>query len=141
MKHIARYTIEIGDLALKEGLKKRFFPSSLIKKCFLLVLHFEAQLNTFLESVGEKFHDQIFKGDLKVGLTDLFSIKWMNNESVDDYLTRFRQMGSRCFTPIPEVEIVKIAAGGLDYYTEKKLVNQHIIDLAQLGDKVRQIEQ
>ena len=31
VKHIARYTIEIGEVALNKYLKLRFFPSSLTK--------------------------------------------------------------------------------------------------------------
>ena len=77
---------------------------------------------------------------MKVSITDLFNIKRMVNESVDDYLNRFRQMKSRCFTPIPEHEIVKIATSGLDYSTRKKLINQQFLDMAQLADSVRQIE-
>lgn len=65
----------------------------------------------------------------------------MNNESVNYYLARFRQMRSRCFTSIPEPEIVKIVTGGLGYYIRKKLDNQHFVGLAQLGEKIRQIEQ
>ena len=34
-----------------------------------------------------------------------------------------------------------MATSGLDYHIRKKLVNQHIVDLAQLGERVRQIEQ
>lgn len=56
-------------------------------------------------------------------MTDLFNVKRAYNESIDDYLTRFRQMKSRCFTPISEMEVVKMAVGGLDYYVRKKLVN------------------
>ena len=37
VKHIARYTIEIREVALNDYLKMRFFPSSLTKKCFYLV--------------------------------------------------------------------------------------------------------
>ena len=33
-KHVARYTIELGELASNELLKMRFFPSSLTKNSF-----------------------------------------------------------------------------------------------------------
>ena len=46
-----------------------------------------------------------------------------------------------CFTPIPEVEMVKIVINVPDYNIKKKLVNQQFLDIAQLGEKVRQIKQ
>ena len=50
-------------------------------------------------------------------------------------------MKSKCFTPIPKVEIVKIVINGLNYSIRKKLVNQQFLDMAQLAKRVRQIEQ
>ena len=47
-------------------------------------------------------------------------------------------MKSKCFTPIPKVEIVKIV---INYSIRKKLVNQQFLDIAQLAKRVRQIEQ
>ena len=78
---------------------------------------------------------------MRVNLTDLFSIRRGPGESIDKYLARFRVMRNRCFTPIPESEMVKMVANGLDFNIRKKLVNQQFLDLTQLAEKVRQIEQ
>ena len=45
-------------------------------------------------------------------------------------------MKSRCFTPIPEAEVVKVAMNGLDYGIRNKLVKKHFLDLSQLAEKV-----
>ena len=50
-------------------------------------------------------------------------------------------MKNRSFTPIPESMMVKMATNGLDYSIRKKLVNLQFLNLAQLAEKVRQIEQ
>ena len=34
VEHIARYTVEIGEVASNEHLKMRFFPSSLTRNAF-----------------------------------------------------------------------------------------------------------
>lgn len=137
IEHISRYTIEMGELAIVESLKTRFLPSLLAKNTFSWFstlrpnsIHSWAQLEM-------SFHDQFFMGDLKVTLTDLFNVKRAYNESIDDYLSRFRQMKSMCFTPILEIKVVKMAVGGLDYYVRKKLVNQHLFIRAQSGGKVK----
>jgi hypothetical protein len=62
------------------------------------------------------------------------------HESIDDYLNRFRLLKARCFTSVPVHELVKMAAGGLDYSVRKKLDTQYLRDMTQLADRVRQVE-
>ena len=111
------------------------------KKCFHMVYHFTTQFDTYLESVRKNFPWTVLRGETKVNLTDLMNVKRHHDESIDDYLSRFRQMKARCFTQIPEHELVQMVAAGLDYSIRKKLVNQQLRDMAQLADRVRQIEQ
>ena len=70
---------------------------------------------------------------MKVSLTNLFTIRRGQGESIDDYLATFRMMKNRCFTPIPESKMVKVPTNGLDYSIRKKLVNLQFFDLAQQG--------
>ncbi|XP_058759609.1 uncharacterized protein LOC131632905 [Vicia villosa] len=62
--------------------------------------------------------------------------------SIDTWpqLERFRLLKARCFTVVPEHELVKMAAGGLDYSIRKKLDTQYLRDMAQLAYRVRQVE-
>nr|KYP41306.1 hypothetical protein KK1_037326 [Cajanus cajan] len=69
------------------------------------------------------------------------NVKRQNHETLDDYLNRFKQLKSRCYTNILEHELVKIAATGLDFSIRKKLVNEQLRDMAQLAEKIRRIEQ
>jgi len=41
---------------------------------------------------------------------------------------------------VPEHELVEMAAGGLDYSVQKKCDTQYLRDMAQLADRVRQVE-
>ncbi|MED6224680.1 hypothetical protein PIB30_086415 [Stylosanthes scabra] len=49
-------------------------------------------------------------------------------------------MRNKYFTPVPEPEIVKMAMNGFDFNVRKKLVNEKFLDLAQLAERVTQIE-
>ncbi|XP_058764800.1 uncharacterized protein LOC131638265 [Vicia villosa] len=89
VEHIARYEIEAGDIANDEGLKMRYFLSSLTKNAFT--------------------------GFTTVAPTSI----------------RFRLLKARCFTRVPEHELVEMAAGGLDYSIMKKLDTQYLRDMAQ----------
>ncbi|XP_050909728.1 uncharacterized protein LOC127123561 [Lathyrus oleraceus] len=75
-----------------------------------------------------------------ISLKELVSIKRKVAESIDKYLNRFRLLKARCFTQVPEHELVEIAVRGLDYSIRKKLDTQYLRDMAQLADRVRRIE-
>ncbi|XP_016164136.1 uncharacterized protein LOC107606608 [Arachis ipaensis] len=141
VEHIARYTVEIGEVASNEYLKMRYFPSSLTKNAFTWFSNLRPNSIHSWAQLERNFHDQFFRGELKVSLTYLFSVKRAEGESIDTYLARFRNMRNKCFTPIPEAEVVKMATNGLEFGVRKKLVNQHTFDLFQLAERVRQIEQ
>ena len=119
IEHIARYTIEIGEITSVKYLKMRFFPSSLTKNVFTWFSNLRPNLILTWAHLERSFHEQFFPSKMRVSLTDLFSIKRYPRELIDDYIVRFRHMKSRCFTPIPEVEMVKIVINGLDYSIRK----------------------
>ncbi|XP_016206208.1 uncharacterized protein LOC107646541 [Arachis ipaensis] len=141
VEHIARYTVEIGEAASNEYLKMRYFPSSLTKNAFTWFSNLRPNSIHSWVQLERNFHDQFFRGELKVSLTDLFSVKRVEGESIDTYLARFRNIRNKCFTPILETEVVKMDTNGLEFGVRKKLVNQHTLDLSQLAERVRQIEQ
>nr|KYP70906.1 hypothetical protein KK1_010146 [Cajanus cajan] len=141
VEHIARYGVECGDLANNEYLKMKYFPSSLTKHAFTWFTTLPPNsIHTWVQLEGS-FHEHFFREETKVSIVDLMNIKRQSNETLDDYLNRFRQLKSRCYTNIPEHELVRIAATGLDFSIRKKLVNEQLRDMAQLAEKVRRIEQ
>jgi len=50
-------------------------------------------------------------------------MKRINNESINDYLNKFRQTKSRCITQTPKHELVRMASTGLEFSIRKKLVH------------------
>jgi len=79
-------------------------------------------------------------GQSKISLKELTSVRRKTIESMNDYLNRFILLKARCFTQVHEHELVEMAAGGLDYFIRKKLDPQHLRDMTQLTDRVRQVE-
>lgn len=71
----------------------------------------------------------------------MVNVKIYNAKSIDDYLNRFIQLKARCFTQIPEHELVRIATIGPEFLIRKEIVNQQLKDLVQLGEKVWRTEQ
>jgi len=118
----------------------KFFPNSLTKNAFIwfttLAPH-SIQHWTQLESL---FYEQFYIGQSKISLKELESVRRQSTDSVEDYLNRFRLLKTRCFTQVPEHELVEMATGGIDYSIRKKLDTQYLRDMAQLADRVRQVE-
>ncbi|XP_050896151.1 uncharacterized protein LOC127102869 [Lathyrus oleraceus] len=140
IEHIARYMTEAGDLVNSENLRMKYFPSSLIKNAFTWFTTLLPNSIDAWPQLERLFHEQFYMGQTKISLKELASIKRKFTEPIDDYLNRFHLLKSRCFTIVPEHELVEIAAGGLDYSIRKKLDTQHLRDMAQLADRVRQVE-
>jgi hypothetical protein len=45
----------------------------------------------------QKFHDQLFSGDYELDLVDLVALQQGKDESVNEYIQRFRDTRNRCF--------------------------------------------
>ncbi|XP_050896651.1 uncharacterized protein LOC127103431 [Lathyrus oleraceus] len=140
VEHMARYQTEAGDIANNEDLKLKYFPSSLTKNAFTWSTMLPPQSIQTWTQLERLFHEQFYMGQSKVSLKELARIKRKVDESVDQYLNKFRLLKARCFTQVPEHELVEMVVGGLDYSIRKKMDTQYLRDMAQLADRVRRIE-
>ncbi|XP_050909448.1 uncharacterized protein LOC127123255 [Lathyrus oleraceus] len=131
---------EVGDLANSENIRMKYFPSSLTKNAFTWFTTLPPNSIDTWPHLERLFHEQFYMGQTKISLKELSSIKRKFTEPIDDYLNRFRLLKSRCFTIVPEHELVEMAAGGLNYSIRKKLDTQYLRDMAQLADRIRQVE-
>ncbi|XP_058741183.1 uncharacterized protein LOC131613539 [Vicia villosa] len=139
-EHIARYMTKAGDLANNEDLRMKYFPSSLTKNAFTWFTTLPPNSIDTWSQLVRLFHEQFYMGQTKISLKELASIKRKFTEPIDDYLNRFRLLKVRCFTVVPEHELVEMAVGGLDYSIRNKLDTQYLRDMVQLADRVRQVE-
>ena len=79
-----------GELAGNEYLKIRYFPSSLTKNGFTWFSNLQPNSIHSWVQLERSFHDQFFRGELKVTLSNLFTVKREKAESIDDYLIQFK---------------------------------------------------
>ncbi|XP_050877581.1 uncharacterized protein LOC127081360 [Lathyrus oleraceus] len=140
VEHVARYLIKAGDMSNNESLRIKQIPISLTKNAFTWFTSLPQSLIHTWNQLERMFHEQFYMGQTKISLKELASIKRKFTEPIDDYLNRFRFLKARCFTQIPEHELVEMASEGLDYSIKKKLDTQYLRDMAQLADRVRQLE-
>ncbi|XP_058757431.1 uncharacterized protein LOC131630697 [Vicia villosa] len=140
VEHVSRYLTKTGDLVNNENLRMKYFPSSLTKYAFTWFTTLPPNSIDTWSRLERLFHEQFYMGQTKISLKELANIKRKFTEPIDDYLNRFLFLKSRCFTVVPEHELVEMAAGGLDYSIRKKLDIQYLRYMAQLDDRVREVE-
>jgi hypothetical protein len=64
----------------------------------------------------QNFHDHFFSGDYKLDLVDLVALRQGKDESVYDYIQRFRDTRNRCFQiHLAEKQLAGLAFDGLRY--------------------------
>jgi hypothetical protein len=84
----------------------------------------------------QKFHDHFFYGDYELDLVDLVTLRQANDESVNDYIRRFRDTRNRCFQiHLAEKQLVGLAFNDLRYYLKERLEVIHFFTLAQLHQR------
>jgi hypothetical protein len=66
------------------------------------------------DQLEQKFHDHFFSGSYQLKLTDLTSVRQSKEESVSDYLKRFKEVTNRCFNlSLTDSDLADLAARGL----------------------------
>lgn len=133
-------TVEAGDTANNENLKVKYFPSSLTKNSFTWFMMLPTSSIHDWTHLERLFDEQFYMGQSKISLKELASIKHKFTEPIDGYLNRLCSLKERCFTQVPEHELVEMAADGLDYSIRKRLDTQYLRDMSQLADRVRRVE-
>ncbi|XP_075494678.1 uncharacterized protein LOC142532247 [Primulina tabacum] len=121
MEHIARFTIQCGELANLENfnnLKLRRFPNFSNRNCIFLVC-FSPQ----------KFNEP------EVCIADLSRVTQKKGESMESFIDKFKNMKNRCKVFLPEIEFVKMAQKGLDFELRKKFQGMEFKDSFELAAK------
>ncbi|XP_050889499.1 uncharacterized protein LOC127094751 [Lathyrus oleraceus] len=118
----------------------KYLPNSLTKNDFTWFTTLPPHSVQSWSKLERLFHEQFYMGKSKISLKELASFRRKFPESIDNYLNRFRLLKAMCFTQVPEHELVEMAVSGLDYSIRKKLDTQYLRDMAQLVDRVRQVE-
>ena len=139
-EHVARYLLKCGEIANSELLRMKYFPCSLTREAFSWFTTLAPKSVHSWSQLESLFHEKFYKGKVRIAIIDLANVRRKFGESIDNYLIRFRQLKSRCSTPIPEIELIKMAIKGLDFSLRKKLIEYHVVNMFQLADVVHKIE-
>jgi hypothetical protein len=134
--HISQYLVQLGKVGSIVALKVCLFSLSLTSTVFSLFSSLSPNSIDSWEQLEHKFHDHFYSPENELKLLDLTSVRQGHDESVKDYIRRFRYTKTRCFNlMISEKDMVDLAFNGLHSYLWEKLDGHTFIILSQLQQK------
>jgi hypothetical protein len=113
-EHISQYTAQLGEAGTYNSLKVRLFSLSLTGTAFAWFSSLAPNSIDSWDQLEQKFHDHFFSGSYKLKLTDLTLVRQNKEESVSDYLKRFKEVKNCCFNlSLTDSDLADLAARGL----------------------------
>jgi hypothetical protein len=105
---------ELGELADTEAFRVCLFSLSLIGTAFAWYATLPPNSILSWGELEQKIHDHFFSGDYELDLVDLVALRQGKDESVNDYIRRFRDTRNRCFQiQLAEKQLAGLAFNGL----------------------------
>jgi hypothetical protein len=96
-EHIGQFLAHLGELADGEAFRVRLFSLSLTGTAFAWYAALPPNSINSWNELESKFHEHFFAREYEFGLADLASVRQGREESVNDYIQRFRDTRNRCF--------------------------------------------
>jgi hypothetical protein len=140
-EHVSQYLAQLGEVGLIDALKVCLFSLSLTRTAFSWFSSLSSNSIDSREQLEHKFHYHFYSPENELKLSDLTSNRQGPDESVKDYIRRFRDTKNRCFNfTISEKDMDDLAVNGLHSYLREKLDSHTFITLS-LSLSLSQLEQ
>jgi hypothetical protein len=113
-EHIGQFLAQLGELADTEAFRVRLFSLSLTGTVFAWYATLPPNSISSWGDLEQKIHDHFFSGDYELDLVDLVALRQGKDESVNEYIRRFRDTRNRCFQiHLAEKQLAGLAFNGL----------------------------
>jgi hypothetical protein len=137
VKHIARYLMQLGEASADEAFRIRYFPLSLTGPAFHMVRFFACSINLFLEGFGTEVPCHYFIGSNEKKLIDLTTLRQRHNETPMEFLRRFRETKSMCFSlNLPDDQLADMVVAVMLPAIREKLFAMEFDNLGQLSHRL-----
>jgi hypothetical protein len=131
-EHVSQYLAQLGEVGLVDALMVHLFFLSLTATAFSWFSSLSPNSIDSWEQLERKFHDHFYSLENKLKLLDLTSVRQRWDESINDYIMRFRGTKNRCFNlTISKKDMADLAFNGLHSYLRQKLDGHTFITLSQ----------
>jgi hypothetical protein len=111
----------------------RLFPLSLSETAFNWFTSLAPNSIDTWPSLEQKFHDYFYNGEVELRLFDLTAVRQKYNETVLEYLKRFRETQNRCYDlTIGEKDLADLAFADLSSHLREKMEGHDFADVNQV---------
>nr|ABA92245.1 retrotransposon protein, putative, unclassified [Oryza sativa Japonica Group] len=137
MEHISRFLAQCGEASTEEALKVRLFPLSLTRSAFTCISSLPSNSIKDWADLEKQFHSNFFAGIGELKLSDLVSIQQQEGESAMEYIKRFRNVRSRCYSlSLSDEQLADLAFQGLSTPIRDRFFCHEFDSLAHLMQTV-----
>lgn len=140
-EHIGRFYIQCIVIENNPLLKLKLFGNSLFGQALYRYTNLPPYSIHTWEPIENAFHDYYHRIQPKVTISDLTALKQSENESAQDFITRFRKLKMKCKIPIEERHFIQMAQTSLRISLRKRFEGVVFRDLTELADKVTKYEE
>jgi hypothetical protein len=129
--------MQLGEASADEAFEIRYSPLSLTGPAFTWFTSLPAHSICSWKDLEQKFHSHYCTGSNEKKLTDPTTLKQRNNEIPMEFLKRFRETKSMCFSlNIPDDQLDGMAVAGMLPAIWEKLFGMEFDDLGQLSHRL-----
>jgi hypothetical protein len=133
MEHISRYLIQLEEASIEEVHKVRLFPLSLSGPAFSWFSSLEPNSITGWADLENKSYAYFYSGTGEKKITDLKSMRQRNNVSGSEFVQRFREVRSHCYSlNLSNGQLTELALQEMSPLIRKKFDGQEFKSLAHL---------
>nr|AAU44286.1 putative polyprotein [Oryza sativa Japonica Group] len=141
-EHISRFLAQSGEASTIDALRVRLFPLSLSGSAFTWFSSLPYNSVNSWADLEKQFHSYFYSGIHEMKLSDLMAIRQRHDESMQDYIQRFREMRNRCYSlSLTDSQLADLAFQGLIAPIKEKFSSQDFESLSHLAQKVTLHEQ
>jgi hypothetical protein len=133
LEHVGQFILQCGEASANDALKLRMFPLSLSGTAFTWFTSL-APISIFtLAQLEQKFYEYVYFGDTKLRLSHLTAIKQKHNESIAEYIRRFRDTRNQYFNlNISDKDLADLTYSRLTPHLKEKLESHIFFDVSQV---------
>ena len=134
MEHVNRFIIQCGEAANRDELRVRLLSSSLSGSAFTWFISLPP--NSVI-TWADQFYKYFFSRVHDKKITDLVKLKQRNDESVESFVQRIREVKNKCYSLVlDDRQLADLAFQGLLLHIRDKYTCQEFESLSHLVQRI-----
>jgi len=137
MEHVSRFIIQCGEGANRDELRVCLFSSSLSGSAFTWFISLPPNSVITWADLEKQFHKYFFSGVDEKKITDLVRLRQRNDESVESFVQRLRDVKNKCYSLVlDDWQLADLAFQGLLPHIKCKYASQDFESLSHLVQRI-----